>query len=144
MAGAETSELFDCSIEQFYKIITDYKSYPLFLDEVKDTNMIDDQGDKKLVQFKVNVIKNFQYSLWMDESKKNELHWAFHEGDLFKKSTGSWILEEEAGKTRAHYKIESKFKMLVPGPITKTLISVNLPNMMSSYKKRIKEVYGNG
>tara|TARA_B100001248_G_scaffold59027_1_gene40129 strand:+ start:26346 stop:26774 length:429 start_codon:yes stop_codon:yes gene_type:complete len=142
MASASTTEVFPCSVEQLYNLITDYESYPLFLDEVKDLQIIEDQGDKKLVEYTVHVVKKFKYKLWMDHSIANEVHWSFAGGDIFKKMQGSWKLEDEAGQTRAHYEVSADFGIFVPSPITKGLISANLPNMMSSFKARIKEVYG--
>lgn len=141
MASAEATEVFDCSIQEFYDLITNYESYPLFLDEVKECKVVEESENTKLVKYSINVVKNFNYTLKMDESKApNELSWSFYDGDLFKKSSGHWKLEEEQGKTRAHYFVEAKFGMLVPGPITKAVISVNLPNMMKSYAQRLKEI----
>jgi coenzyme Q-binding protein COQ10 len=142
MASASTSEIFNCSVEEFYKIITDYDRYPEFLDEVKNCKVVEKQGDKWLVEYQINVIKSFKYSLWMDHSKPNQVSWTFAGGDLFKESKGSWVLENEAGKTRALYTVEAKFSMFVPGPLTKGLIAANLPNMMSAYTRRVKELYG--
>lgn len=142
MAAANATEVFNCSVEEFYKIVTDYENYPKFLDEVKACRVIERKDNKVLVEYTINVIKNFSYSLWMDHSKPNEVHWTLGKGDLFKESKGHWILKDEAGKTRADYAIEAKFSLFVPGPITKALISVNLPNMMSAFKKRVTELYG--
>ena len=51
-------------------------------------------------------------------------------------------MENEAGKTRATYSLDATFGIFVPGPIANTMVSVNLPNMVSSYHKRIKQLYG--
>lgn len=142
MAGTKTTEIFNCSVDEFFSIISDYEKYPEILQEVKDCKVIETQGSKKLVEFHVNVIKQFSYRLWITEEPPNKMHWVFDSGDLFKASTGSWLLEDEAGKTRATYEVEAKFKVFIPGPISKALVNVNLPNMMSSYKKRVSELYG--
>jgi coenzyme Q-binding protein COQ10 len=142
MAGASATEVFNCSVDDFYKIVSDYEKYPEFLPEVKACRVLETQGDRKLVEYQVNVIKNFSYSLWMTEAAPNDINWEFAGGDLFKVSNGSWKLEDEAGKTRATYTVEAKFKTFVPGPIAKALVSVNLPNMMSAYHKRVSEIYG--
>jgi coenzyme Q-binding protein COQ10 len=141
MPGAQHTEVFNCTPSEFFKIVTDYERYPEFLNEVKDCRVLKDDNGRKLVEFKVSVIKSFSYQLWMKESP-NEVTWAFNSGDIFKTQTGAWKLSEEAGKTRANYSVEATFSMFVPGPIAKTLLTVNLPNMMSSYHKRVKELYG--
>lgn len=142
MAGASTTEVFNCSIDEFFQIISDYEHYSDFLSEVKNCEVLKEEGNKKLVEYTVSVVKDFKYKLWMTEEAPKKISWSFDSGDLFKVSTGSWELEDEAGKTRATYSVEAKFNMFVPGPIAKALVSVNLPNMVSSYHKRVKELYG--
>ena len=142
MAKASTTEVFNCSVEQFYKIISDYEKYHDFLAEVKQCKVIKTDGARKLVEYNVQVMKSFKYSLWMTESAPHNITWEFAGGDLFKTSVGSWKLEDQAGKTRATYTVEATFTMFVPGPIANALVSVNLPNMISSYHKRVKYLYG--
>lgn len=142
MASASTTEVFNCTPAQFYKIVADYENYPQFLSEVKDCKVLKAEGNKKLVEYTVNVIKNFKYSLWMTEAENQEVKWEFAGGDIFKTSTGHWKLTEEGGKCRATYAVDATFTMFVPGPIAKALVSVNLPNMISAYHKRVAELYG--
>jgi len=142
MAEAKTTEVFNCSRDEFFRIISDYEKYPEFLGEVKDCRVLKTDGPRKLVEYTVSVVKEFSYRLWMTEEAPNKIHWVFESGDLFKVSNGYWELTEEAGKTRATYGVEAKFNLFVPGPIAKALVSVNLPNMMSSYHKRVRELYG--
>lgn len=143
MSKAESTELFNCTVVQFWEIITDYSKYSDFLQEVNKCEVIEKNGSKVLVEYSVHLIKTFKYRLWMDESQKHsKLSWELDSGDLFKVSNGSWTLVEEAGKTRATYAVEAKFKVFVPGPVSKALVSVNMPNMMSSYRKRVSELYG--
>ncbi len=142
MASAKTTELFNCTVEQFFKIISDYEKYPEFLKEVSKTKILQSSGKKKLVEFEVSVIKTFKYNMWLTENPINEVSWQLESGDMFKTSVGSWILQDEAGKCRATYAIDATFNLFVPGPIAKALVSVNLPAMMSSYHKRVQELYG--
>ena len=141
MASAETTEIFDCTVEQFYAFITDFSSYSEFLDEVEDCQVVEDNGDSKTVEYKVKVVKNFSYRLNMKFDAPHSLIWTFDSGDLFKVSNGSWTLEAEGNKTRATYEVEAQFKLFVPGPIAKALVNVNLPNMMKAYHKRVAEMY---
>lgn len=141
--AAQSTEIFDCSVEQFWKIITDYPSYADFLQEVSKCEVVESKGNKKLVEYTVSMMKTFKYKLWMDETKgPNQLKWYLDSGDLFKVSDGSWNLEAHGEKTKATYSVEAQFKVFVPGTISKLLVNVNMPNMMSSYKKRVKELYG--
>lgn len=142
MASAQTTELFNCTPEQFYKIVSDYEKYPEFLQEVKGCKVLKAEGHRKLVEYTVSVVKNFKYSLWMTETANQEIKWEFAGGDIFKTSNGYWKLQEEGGKCRATYWVDATFTMFVPGPIAKALVSVNLPNMMSAYHKRVAELFG--
>lgn len=142
MAKAQTTEVFNCTPSQFFKIVSDYEKYPQFLSEVKSCKVIKTEGKKKLVEYGVSVVKSFKYQLWMTEVEDKSIHWEFASGDVFKTMKGFWKIEEEAGKCRATYSVEASFGMFVPGPIANALVSVNLPNMMSSYHKRVKQVYG--
>ncbi len=142
MAAASTSEVFNCTVDQFYSIISDYSKYSDFLSEVKSCSVVEDLGAKKRVEYNISLIKTFTYSLWMTEKPPTSITWEFAGGDLFKTSVGSWTLTDEAGKTRAEYSVEASFKTFVPGPVAKTLIQTTLPNMMSAYHKRVNELYG--
>lgn len=142
MAGVQASELFNCTMNELYSIITDYSKYPEFLAEVKSCKVIESRANQKLVEYNVSMIKSFSYRLWMTENAPHQVTWVLDSGDLFKVSTGSWDLKDEAGKCRASYSVDAKFKVFVPGPISKALVNVNLPNMMSSYHKRVKALYG--
>ena len=142
MASASATDVFHCSVEQFFKIITDYQSYPVFLSEVKGCKVLKQEGNRKLVEYTVSVMKTFKYTLWMTEKDNELVSWEFAGGDIFKTSVGSWKLIDEGGKVRATYSVEATFNLLVPGPIAKALVSVNLPNMMSAYHKRVNELYG--
>ena len=125
MAKASTTELFKCTIDQFYKIVTDYEKYPEFLSEVKSTKVLKHEGNRNLVEFQVSVIKTFSYALWMIESP-SLVSWEFASGDIFKTMKGFWKIEDEAGKCRGTYSVEASFGVFVPGPIANALVSVNL------------------
>ncbi len=142
MASATTTETFDCTAKQFYTIVSDYEKYPEFLNEVKKCKVVKKAEGKKLVEFEINVIKTFKYSLWMTEKEGKGLDWKLAEGDLFKTSIGSWKLEEKGKKCVATYSIDATFNMFVPGPIAKALVNVNLPSMMKAYHERVDELFG--
>lgn len=142
MASASTSDVFNCTPLEFFKIVTDYGSYPKFLAEVKECKVLREENGRKLVEYHVSVIKTFKYTIWTTEVEPSSVSWEFAGGDIFKTMRGSWKLEEQAGKTKATYSVEATFGLLVPGFVTKGLLDVNLPNMMSAYHRRIKTIYG--
>lgn len=140
MASASATEVFDCTVDEFFSVVSDYENYSEFLDEVKDCRIVERKENKALVEFKVRVVKDFTYRLWISEDKPRKISWTFDSGDIFKVSNGSWTLSDKNGKCQADYEVEAKFKVFVPGPIAKALVNTNLPNMMKSYHSRIAKV----
>ncbi len=147
MAEAKATDVFACTPLEFFAIVTDYPRYPEFLSEVKKCEVVKTEDSRKIVEYTVSIVKEFHYQLSMKEEKAADgkscsVVWEFVSGDLFKSLKGSWKITEEAGKSRAEYAINAEFGLFVPGPIAKALVSVNLPNMMSAYHKRVKDLYG--
>lgn len=144
MAEIQHVEMFNCKPEQIYNILVDYEKYPEYLKDVKSCKVIEQKNPtEKIVEYKISVIKDITYVNRHREVPHSEIHWDFVRGDLFKSMSGAWILQEVGGKTKATYRIQAEFGLFVPGFMTKTALSVNLPTMMQAYKKRLKELYGN-
>jgi ribosome-associated toxin RatA of RatAB toxin-antitoxin module len=146
MAKASVTEIFKCTPDELFKIVTDYSRYPEFLTEVKKCDVVKSEGNKKIVEYQVAMIKTVNYKLQMQENYSeggtSTVVWEFISGDVFKTLKGSWKIEPEGSNCRATYEVEASFGMFVPGPIANTLINVSMPNMISSYHKRIKQLYG--
>lgn len=143
MAEAHAIETFNCTPQEFFDIVVDYEKYPEFLNEVKACKVLKKEGDSKLVEYKVSVVKSMTYTLKTKEVAPSLVSWEFAGGDAFKTMNGSWKIEEApGGKCKCHYDVDASFKIFVPGPVATTLLNVNLPTMMASYHKRIKSVYG--
>jgi coenzyme Q-binding protein COQ10 len=142
MASAKTLETFPCSAEKFYSIIVDYERYPEFLPEVKKCKILKNENGKKLVEFEVSLVKSFKYRLWMTEVAGKSIHWTLESGEVFKTSSGSWVLEPQGDAVQVQYEVDATFSLFVPGPIAKALVSVNLPMMMKNYRDRVKKLFG--
>ena len=143
MAEVTKNEIFACSLDNFYKIIKDYEKYPLFLSEISHCAVIGQKNGQKLVEYQVHLIRSFTYQLWMTENDDiYHLNWELAGGAMFKSNKGYWNLEEKSGQCSATFHLNCQFKMFIPNTITKTLLQVNLPNMMKSYHKRVNELYG--
>lgn len=143
MATAQTSEVFNCTQEEFFKIVSDYEKYPEFLPEVKAVKVTKNEGSIKEMEYNVSLVKTFKYKLKATEQAPSKVEFHFIEGDVFKTMKGSWnIAPEGADKCKVSYTVEATFGMFVPGPMANTLVSVNLPIMINNFKNRIKKVYG--
>lgn len=142
MASAQIEEVFNCTVEEFFKIVKDYEKYPEFLTEVKSVKILKNGGSVKEMEYHVSLIKTFKYKLKVTEVLNKSVNFEFIGGDVFKTMKGSWQLQNKNGKCAVEYKVEATFGMLVPESIAKPLVSANLPMMITNFKKRIKEVYG--
>lgn len=141
MANVNHVEIFDCTAEQFFDLVTDYESYSDFLSEVQSCKVLSEEGGKKIVEYQVSVIKSFKYINEHQETRPSEVRWKFIKGDIFKTMAGHWRLSDEGGKTRAEYYAEASFGLLVPKIMTQKALSVNLPAMMKAYHKRVAQLY---
>ncbi len=142
MAEVRHTEVFNCTPEQFFNILVDYENYPKFLNEVQSCQVIEDQGKCKKVGYHISLIKDFRYINEHRETRPEEMSWIFLEGDLFREMSGYWKLMEKGNQTKAEYFIKASFSLFVPGIMTKTILSVNLPAIMKNYHQRIAEIYG--
>lgn len=142
MATAQTQEIFNCTTEEFFKIVKDYEKYPEFLTEVKSVKIYKDAGHTKEMEYHVSLIKTFKYKLRVTEVPNKSVNFEFIGGDVFKTMKGSWQLSDKDGKCAVEYKVEATFGMLVPESVAKPLVSANLPLMITNFKKRIKQFYG--
>lgn len=143
MATAQTTEIFNCTPEEFFKVVADFEKYPEFLPEVKSVKILKNDGNSKEMEYSVSLVKTFKYKLKSTEVSPSKLDFVFTEGDVFKSMKGSWSISAEgAEKCKVNYTVEATFGMFVPGPMANTLVSVNLPIMIQNFKNRIKKVYG--
>ena len=139
MATATRTEIVDVEINKLYDVIVDYAKYPDFVDGVSSTKVISQNDTSAKVEYSVNMIKSFKYTLATTQVKPTKVSWVLDSGDLFKKNDGQWILKDlGGGKTEVTYTLEVDFKMFAPNSILTALTQKNLPVMMESFFKRAK------
>jgi len=140
MAEASRTQVYDVDTEKLYNTIVDYETYPKFVagvDSVK-INKKNEQGAE--VEYSLNLIKEFNYTLEMKHRPHTEVTWSLKSGDIFKKNNGSWILKNLGeNKTEVTYKLELDFKLLVPKMMLNKLAASNLPSMMDKMVARAQE-----
>ena len=144
MAGAKATKetVFNAPIEKVWAVVSNYESYPEFVDGVNGINVLDRNNGGARVEYAINMIKKLKYILKMEEKAPNKLTWSFESGDIFKVNSGSWELKDLGnGTTGVVYNVEIEVKGFFPGAgmIVKTLTEVNLPNMLKAYEDRAKK-----
>ncbi|ATH07755.1 hypothetical protein BIY24_07285 [Halobacteriovorax marinus] len=137
MASVSRTETFDVEIEKLYDVIVDYNSYPEFVDGVSSINVLEQSEDNARVEYGLNLIKKFKYTLSLSHKRPTSVSWEFESGDLFKKNNGSWELVDLGnGQTEVTYSLDVDVKGFVPKSIISKLTDSSLPAMMKSYRER--------
>ena len=139
MARAERTEVFDVPAEKMYKAITDYKSYPSFVDGMKSVEVQTESADGATVKFNLSLIKDISYMIKLAHKPNLEVSWSLVTGDMMKVNNGKWTLKDLGGnKTEVTYSLEVELKGFLPGLgiIEKTLVTTNLPLNMKAFAKR--------
>ena len=139
MATVTRTEIVDVDINKLYDVITDYAKYPDFVDGVSSTKVLNQNDSSAKVEYSVNMIKSFKYTLATTQVRPTKISWVLDSGDLFKKNDGMWTLKDlGSGKTEVTYVLDIDFKMFAPKSILTALTQKSLPIMMESFFKRAK------
>ncbi|NOZ87537.1 MAG: SRPBCC family protein [Deltaproteobacteria bacterium] len=132
----------DVPVEKFFEVITDFENYPEFLPECKACSIEDDQGNTKIVNQTLMVMKKINLKLKMELDPPKNLSWSLIKGDMMKENSGYWKLEDLDGKrTKATYGLEVKLKGLIPSGIVNSLIKSGFPAMLNNFKQRAEKLY---
>lgn len=124
-----------------FEVIRSFELYPEFLSSTKSAK-VRRLKSGLFVDFQVSVIKTIEYTLKIEEIDSKSLRWVLHKGDLFKKNSGAWELEEIApDKTEARYSIDVGFGWMVPSGLVHQLTETQLPELLDSFKKRAETLW---
>jgi ribosome-associated toxin RatA of RatAB toxin-antitoxin module len=131
------------SVEALRKAILDFEGYPTFLPEVVSARKRP-QGTPECtyVDFELEIIKRFQYTLVFDSHDETEIRWHLHEGKIFKRNQGRWILRPQGQRLHATYELDVELGLYVPGWVTKKLTENNLPRLLENYEARAQQLAG--
>jgi ribosome-associated toxin RatA of RatAB toxin-antitoxin module len=143
MAGATHTVVIDCKRDDFYSVVTDYESYPLFLSDMEEVRVVGRQGHAVDVSFTLNLVKQLRYVLRLIEAPETYgLNWSLVEGP-FKLNSGSWSLTEAAGgRTHASYSIEVTVDVFLPGTLVNRLVGQTMPATLNAFKERAEALHG--
>lgn len=134
--------MVDVPAESFYELITDFGSYPDFLDNVVATEVLRHDGDVYYVKFTIRVIKQFDYVLRLEGTPYERLTWHLTEPGLFQSNDGGWRIESLTDSSiRAHYALSVVVSRFVPKTVTRRLTQATLPEMLSQWKTHAESLY---
>lgn len=143
MAELETTHVFNGAIEHVFRTIGKFELYPKYIPGVTAAQIEPapkGSSARCRVRFEVTLVKTVFYTLEMQEEAPKRIWWSMVESNLMKVSNGSWDFEAAGpDKTKATYKLDIKFKGLVPSMITDQLAKANLPMTFAGFQKMIDE-----
>lgn len=140
MSELETSHIFEGSKERVFRAICQFDQYPKYLPGVTGIEVLPSQSAKSkcMVRYEISLIKTFFYTIEMFEQSPNRIWWHLVESNLMKENNGSWDFKPAGkGKTEALYRLDAKFKGLVPSMVTDQIAKANLPLMFAGLQKLI-------
>ena len=143
MAQAEYHETLNVNRDKLLSVITDYESYPQFVEGCKETKAKREPNGTTRVNYHVQMMsQDILYTLDHQENLEGGiLEWSLIESNLFKKNIGKWELKSLAeGKTDVRYTIDIEFKVAVPGFILNRLVKGSLPSMVKSFEARANKL----
>lgn len=136
MAKIVAERLMPISVKKLWNVILAFEDYPNFLKEVISTK-VEKKGKLFLVEFEIELLKRFKYTLEFSTTPFTEITWKLVEGELFKTNSGKWVLKEKTkNQTLAIYETEVTFGFFVPNWVIKKLTEVNLPAMLEAFERR--------
>ena len=128
--------------ETFFSVISDYESYPDFLPDMENAEVLSRRDGVVEARFYANFIKRVSYTLRLEERAPVSLHWSLIEGP-FKVSEGRWLLERtEDGTTLAKYRIEVQLHTFVPKAISTRVVATAVPALLAAFKTRAETLDG--
>ena len=144
---AEESRTIEANVdsEKFFKVVTDYNSYPEFLKSqgLRWIKVDKSEGNVKLVTQEIEIIgRKIEYTLRMVEDESRTLvTWSLIKGQVMSRNNGSWKIEALGpGHCKAIYTIELKLGTLIPASVTTKLAAGQLPAMLDAFKKRAESL----
>jgi len=137
MAGAKHTEVFKVDIDTFWDVISDYESYPKFVEGLESLTITKREKNAVYADYVVSMFgKKVKYTLKHTEKPKKHLEWEMVEGEFFKHNNGSWDLKEkDKDGVEATYMVDVGFPLLVPKAIVNTLTGTQLPTMMKAFEE---------
>lgn len=144
MASLETETTFNGPMESVFDAIKKYDKYPEYLPGVTRIEVLPpkEKGSVCQVRYELNIVKTFFYVLNMFEDGPKKIWWTLDDSNILKGNNGSWAFKtkgKEKNKTQAAYKLDIKFKGLIPSVITDQVAKANLPLMMIGFQKLIDD-----
>lgn len=136
--GAKQTVIMKVDKESLWAVITDYESYPKFVDGLEKCEVVERKGNTAFVAYDLNMMmKRIHYVLKCVEKPMSGLKWTMDSGEMFKSNDGGWDIKEiEPGQLEVTYTVSVGFPLFVPKSIVNSLVGSTLPAMLKEFEKQ--------
>lgn len=143
MAELVTAHTFAGTLDEVFRGISQYSEYPKYLPGVTSIEVLPPTLPESVarVRYELQIIKKFYYVLHMFAVPPGQIRWTLEESNIMKDNQGSWDLVpgEDGQSVHATYRLDVKFRGLVPSAVTDRVAAANLPAMMAGFQKLIDD-----
>lgn len=147
MPVASRTVIINATPEKVFSVITDYNSYPTFLNEVVSCTEDSREGNTVVGSFQVDIkVKTIGYTIRLTEEPNTRLSWTLVRGDYMEVNNGSWALTDLGdGRTQAVYSVEivpqvPRAMSFMKKTISKALAEQSLPATLNAFKARAESL----
>lgn len=135
MPGVERTIEVGVPPADFYGLITDFESYPEFLPDMIEAEVLERRREVYTVRFAVRIVKRIEYVLRLAGRPGRQLTWELVEG-FFRANEGGWFLAPAAdgSSTSATYRLAVSLGPLVPRKVLDAVVGANFPKMLASFR----------
>lgn len=146
MATVESIIVIEAPVDEVYAIAKNVERFPEFMDDVRDVEIIEEEGDRRVSHW-VGVIEEFNRTLeWTEEDFWNDeehtCRFSMVEGD-FTEYGGTWTFEEDEAGTVAKLTVDYEYAVPLIGPLIKRLlhrkVQQNCDNMLAAIKSQAEK-----
>ncbi len=127
-------------IEEVFGVISDFESYPEFLNEIVAAKIVKKAKGRAEVDFTAQIVSRINYTLAMRLSPPGRIDWSLVKGDFMEGNDGSWALAKlEPNLTDATFSVEMRFPMWVPKSFAEGTLKSGLPKMLKGVKQEAEK-----
>lgn len=118
-----------------YEVLTDFSEYPRFLRMVKGCRASTQSNGHVLVEYTIEVVRRFAYSLQVVLEPGRRVAWELVDGEFLRENRGCWQLESLGpARTRLSYQLDLRLKTFIPRAIQNRLFATTLPDAMAQFR----------
>ena len=143
MPAAKRIEVFDVPRRALYNVVADYESQPRFIGQLVHAEVLEVDGSRCLVAFRVHFIRDIRYVLELRHEAPKRITWTLTESTLLRASTGAWhFVSKGKNRTEVTYEAEVVPRVFVPQRIVNILTQRGLPKFMRSFAEEAQRRLG--